>query len=95
MCLGLEYVCSDTKIDVSLKGKEQPKSTHTKNARKQVRMHGQRGGTVVLVGTVWPCQIPSCYGLSCSLGTVGRGYVFGVKADSKGIVLALIMHGEE
>jgi len=49
----------------------------------------------VLVGTVCPCQIAGCYGLICSLGTVEIGYVFGVKADSVGFALALIMHGKE
>jgi len=32
---------------------------------------------------------------ACSLGTVEIGYVFGVKADSMGIALALIIHGQE
>jgi len=58
-------------------------------------MHGQRGGTVVLIGMVWLCQIGGCYGLGCLLGTVGRGFVFGVMADSKIYALALIMHGKE
>jgi len=57
-------------------------------------MHGQRGGTVVLTGTVWSCQIDGYYGLGCSLGTVETGFVFGVMADSKRYALALNMHGK-
>ena len=49
----------------------------------------------MLIGTVWSCQIAGCYGLSFLLGTVGRGYVFGVKADSIWFALALNMHGKE
>jgi len=45
----------------------------------------------VLNDTATPCQLAGCLGLKCSLGTVGRGLVFGVKADSKRIVLALNM----
>jgi len=29
-----------------------------------VRTQGQRGGKVVLSGTVWPCQLAGCYGQS-------------------------------
>jgi len=48
------WTCSDTKIDVSLKGKKEPKLTHTKNRRKQANTYGQRG-TAVLNGTGAPC----------------------------------------
>jgi len=82
-------------FDVSLKGRNDPSQLTPRTQRKQVRMHGQRGGTVVLIGTVWSCQIAGCYGLGCSLGTIGRGFVFGVMADSKRYALALIMRGKE
>jgi len=49
----------------------------------------------MLKGTATPCQLAGCLGVKCSLGTVGRGFVFGVKADSKRIVLILNMHGKE
>ena len=82
-CLGLEYVYSDTKIDVSLKGKKQPKPTHTKNTKEASESTRPESGTVVLKGTATPCQLAGCFGLKCSLSTVGRGFVFGVKVDSK------------
>jgi len=52
-------------------------------------------GTVVLKDMATSCELAGCLGLKCSLGTVGRGFVFGVKLDSKWIVFALNMHGKE
>jgi len=71
-----------------------PSQLTSRTQLKQERTHDQRGSTVVLLDTVWPCELAGCYGKTCSLGTVGIGYVFTVKADSKGIALALIKHGK-
>ena len=81
--------------DVSLKGRNNPSQLTPRTQLKQVRIHGQRGGTIVLIGTVCPCQIAGSYGQNCSLGTTEKGYVFGVMTDSKRYALAFIMHGKE
>jgi len=79
-------------IDVSLKGRNNLRQLTPRTQRQHVRMHGQRGGTVVLKGTATPCQIISCRSLRCTLSMVGRSFVFGVMADSVRCTLALNMY---
>jgi len=96
--MDLDYFAFDFVVLIIIwsksQGRNNPSQLTSRTHLKQVRTHGQRGGTVVLLGTVWPCQLAGCYSQTCSLGSVEIGYVLGVKAYSKGIALALIKHGK-
>jgi len=47
------------------RGRNQAK--HTKNTKQTNDSTWPRGGTVVLLGTVWPCQVAFEYGRFCQV----------------------------
>ena len=63
---------------------------NTKQTRE--KPHG-KGGTVVHLGTTWPCHIAAKHGRFCGVSRFEFGFVFVWKAKPKGVALALHQHG--